>query len=185
MQDDTRDQESASWEYKPESGNSGNVSTDNAPIVSEKISWTASEYIAHPKSMSWFAMLGASTVVVAIIIFLVTKDYVSTAVIFAFAIIVGVFAARQPHVLEYHLDSVGLHMGQRFYPYNIFKSFSVIHEEAFSHITLLPLKRFMPPLTVHYAPTDEDAIIGTFSDYLPYEDNKRDLVESFTRKVRF
>jgi len=149
------------------------------------VTWTASEYVGTQKTTSWFAMLAAATVSLAVIVYFLTSDVVSVVVIVILGVIIGVFAARQPQVLEYNLDHSGIYVGQRFYPYNYFKTFSVVEDGAFSHISLLSLKRFMPPLAVHYSPNDEDKIIKTLADYLPYEEHKRDVIENFTRRVRF
>jgi hypothetical protein len=156
-----------------------------APAANARVAWSASEYIANPKNASWFMLLGIVSLVLSVVIYLLTKDFVSTGVIAVLGIVVGVFAARQPHVLEYQLDQSGIHIAEKFYPYGSFKSFSVVEEGAFGYISLLPLKRFMPPLAIHYSPDDEKQIVETLADYLPFEEHKRDLVESFSRRVRF
>lgn len=151
----------------------------------DTIAWTASEYIGNPKNVSWFTLLGAAAMGVAIVVYFLTKDVVSTVVIIILGIMVGIFAARQPRVLEYSLDRSGVHIGLRFYPYNYFKSFSVVEEGVFSHISLLPLKRLSTPMALHYSPADGDKITSTLADYLPFEEHKRDMIENFSRKVRF
>jgi hypothetical protein len=149
------------------------------------VEWTASEYIAAPKSGGWFGLLAISSVILAVVVFILTRDILSTAVIGILGIIVGIFAARQPHTLTYSVDNQGLHIGEKFYPYETFKSFSVAKEQAISYISLSPLRRFMPPLTVHYSPDDEGRITQTLAEYLPYEDHKPDVVDSITRRIRF
>ncbi|CAN5399088.1 hypothetical protein BH10PAT3_BH10PAT3_5410 [soil metagenome] len=193
MQDEDKEQPQAGWVFKPGGETPPPLEAASEPVANQpipsahpsEVSWSASEYIANPKNTSWYAMLAASSIALAVIVYFITSDVVSTVVIVILGIIVGVFAARQPQVLEYKLDTKGIHLGPRFYPYNTFKTFSVVSEGPFSHISLLPLKRFMPPLAVHYAPEDEDKITKTLADYLPYEEYKRDLVESFSRRVRF
>ena len=191
MQEEEKDQQQAGWVFKPggESPAPQNTVYD-APVrpsaaIQSQVTWSASEYIAHPKNTGWFLMLAGASLLLAVIVFIITSDTVSTVVIAVLGIIVGVSAARQPRTLEYQLDIRGIHIGPRFHPYNTFKSFSVVNEGAFSHVSLLPLKRFMPPLAIHYSPEDESRIIDTLADYLPYEEHKRDLVESFSRRVRF
>ncbi len=161
----------------------------SAPLTNQSpdtiIAWTASEYVGNAKAMSWFAMLAAATVSVTVIVYLLTGDLISVIVIAILGIIIGVFAARQPQVLQYGLDRSGIHIGLRFFPYQSFKTFTVVHEGAFNHISLLPLKRFIPPIAIHYSPADEDKITNTLADYLPYEEHKRDMIESFSHKVRF
>lgn len=149
------------------------------------ITWTASEYIANPKNTGWFALLAASSLVLAVVVYLLTKDIVSTVVIVVLGVLVGTFAARQPRTLQYEIDDKGVHIGGKLYPYAGFKAFSLADEHATRFISLLPLRRFMPPLVVHYAAEDEQTIADVLASYLPYEEHKTDIVDSITRRVRF
>jgi hypothetical protein len=99
--------------------------------------------------------------------------------------VLAVVASRPPRTLSYKLDNYGVHIGQKSFPYANFKSFSVIDEGAISAINLLPLKRFLPPISVYYDPKDEDKIAAIISDYLPFEEHKEDLVDQLVRKIRF
>lgn len=164
----------------------GDEYADHAPVTPPaRIEWTASEYAASPKNAGWFLALAAGSVLLAVVIYLLTSDIISTVVILILGIIVGVFAARQPQVLPYAVDSNGIQVGPKFYPYNAFKSFSVADDQAIGFIQLMPLKRFMPPLTIHYDPADEDKIATTLAAYLPFEEHRRDVVDSITRRFRF
>lgn len=151
----------------------------------QPISWTASEFIAHHKSASWYGLLGLGTVALAAIIYLLTHDKVSTGVVVVAAFILGIYAARKPRVLEYRLDDTGLSVGGKAYSYNLFKSFAVVDEGAFASIVLMPLKRFMPVLTIYYAPEDEPKILKMLSEHLPVEEHRYDAVDSFLRRIRF
>lgn len=152
---------------------------------STQIEWTASEYIANPKSSGWFGLLMLGSVVLAAVVYVITRDFVSTGVIIFLAIIVGVFAARQPKTLTYKIDNTGVHIGERHFPYDTFKFFSIGYEHAIGFISLMPLRRFMPPLTIHYSPQDEERIAETLANYLPYEEHKLDAVDAITRRLRF
>lgn len=150
------------------------------------VEWTASEYIASPKTTGWFMLLGISSVILAIAVYFLTSgDIVSSSVIVIIAVILGIFSARQPKVLNYAIDSSGFHIGDKFYPYGTFKSFSVVEEgNGLGYISLLPLRRFMPPLVIHYDPNDEEAIANTLLEYLPFEDHKPDMVDSLLKRFR-
>ena len=150
-----------------------------------EIAWSASEYIANPKNAAWFISLALASVAVTVVVYVLTRDVISSVAIIMLGFIVGVFAARQPQELRYALDRSGVHMGQKFYPYHSFKSFSVVPDGAFNYVSLLSLQRFMPPIALHFSPQDEDKILKTLADYLPYEEHKRDIVENFSRRVRF
>src|SRR5690606_15041334 len=82
---------------------------------SPHIEWTASEYIANPKSAGWFSVLAIGSIVFAVAMYFLTEDLISTIVIGLLGIIVGIFAARQPQVLRYAISSRGIHIGDRFY----------------------------------------------------------------------
>ncbi len=49
----------------------------------------------------------------------------------------------------------------------------------------MPLKRFMPPITLYYPPDQEDAVINALAAYLPHEDRTHDPVDRLMRKIRF
>lgn len=163
---------------------SANQTVPTAPSQ-ETVIWTASEYIAHDKSGGWYVLLGLAAVGIAGLVFVITREVVSTVVILVMGLAFGAFAARKPQELTYELGSSALRIGQKTYSYNHFKSFSIIEEGAVHSIMLMPLPRFMPPLSIYYDPQDEDKITNALSHYLPYVDRKQDAVDRLMRRVRF
>lgn len=149
------------------------------------ISWTASEYLIHHKSSGWYIALGGITAALAILIWLVTEDIVSVVVVSIVGLVFGIGASRQPRVLDYRVDEQGLHMGNKTYAYEEFKSFSVLVEESLSSILLIPLKRFMPGVSIYYPPEQELAIAQVLGLYLPHEERKPDMVDRLMHKVRY
>ena len=117
--------------------------------------------------------------------YFITHDIVSSSVIIIVAVLFGVTAAHKPRVLNYRLDSNGLGIGQKFYPYGLFKAFSVVDEGSFSNITFVPLKRFMPGISIYYDPQDEEKIINALTAHLPMEQVSHDTFDRLMRKVRF
>jgi hypothetical protein len=151
----------------------------------EVISWTASEFLAHEKSASWYLVLALAAVAAAGIIYLLTRDTVSSVVVLVGAVIFGIVAARKPRQLTYQIDADGIQVGPKHYPLADFRSFSVVDEGSFSGINLMPLKRFAPMLTVYYDPKDEERIIGVLSRSLPMEEHRHDPVDNLMRRIRF
>ncbi len=152
--------------------------------VSE-VSWTANEFIAHHKTVGWYAGFAATAAILSIVIYLISKDAISVAVIIVASIVFGLYANRKPSQLEYRLDQSGLSIGPKTYSYEEFRSFSVIPEGAFSSLNFMPLKRFSPVLTVYYAPQDEAKVLAVLSSRLPFEEPRHDAVESLMRRIRF
>jgi hypothetical protein len=149
------------------------------------VSWSASEFIAHQKNMSWYGLLVIAGSIFAALTYLLTKDKISTVMVFVVTAALGVFAGRKPRTLDYQVDANGVHIGPKSYPYEDFKSFSVIDEGAVSSISLAPLRRFMPAISMFYDPQDEEHITGVLSDYLPFEEGQKDVVDRFMHRIRF
>lgn len=157
-----------------------------APVASGAgISWTASEFVSHEKSAGWYGVLLLVTAIVAALIYLVTKDTISTGVVIIAALAFAVLAGRKPRQLQYQLDDASVSIGQKQLGYNTFKSFSVVPEGAFSSIVFWPLKRFAPLTTIYFAPDDEQKIIDLLSKHLPLEEHKLDAVDRTMRRIRF
>jgi hypothetical protein len=154
--------------------------TDDSPVT-----WTASEFIAHDKSAGWYALLGLGSLALAALTYLVTRDLISTVVIIVAALALGAFASRQPRQLQYSLEQTGLRIGERFYSYELYRSFAVVPEGVFSSIVFMPLKRFAPLTTIYFDPADEDRIIDVLEPRMPLEDYNHDLIDRFMRQIRF
>lgn len=175
--------EETKWEYTPD--------TDDEPagrpgkVRHDGFSWTASEYIDHKQGAGWFITLAAATVVIAALIFLLTRDYIATTVIAVLGLTIGIFAKRTPRELTYELDAAGIKIGAKRYPYRLFKSFSVIHDGALLSLNLEPIKRFMPPVSVYFDPADHERIFDLLEDRLPYEEKQLEFLERLTRHLRF
>jgi hypothetical protein len=151
----------------------------------DPISWTASEFIAHDKEPGWYGLLALGALVATGLVYLVTRDPISSTVILVGALTFGFYGARKPRQLQYLLSDHGLRIASRYYPFEQFRSFSVIPEGAFSSIVFMPLKRFAPLTTIYYAPEDEDKIIDLLSIQLPYVERSHDVVDRLMHRIRF
>lgn len=172
----------AAWQFSAD--DPAGVAPHTAPTTGA-VKWTASEYIAHGKGLSWYALLALGIAVMVLLTFLVTRELVSCVVVGIVGVIFGIFAARPPRVLEYAVDGTGVHVGPKFYAYGRFRTFSVIQEGAVRSILLMPMQRFGMPLAIYYEPQDEDMIIMTIGSYLPHEDRQLGMIENFMRQIRF
>ena len=157
-----------------------------AQLPGAEVRWTASEYVAHHKSTGWYMLLAVATVLLSVGVYFVTsRDIVSAVVVALAGIIFGVYAARKPQVQEYAVTSAGVAIGAKTYPFTDLKSFAIVDEGALSNSTFVPLKRFMPAISVYYDPADEDAIVAALSQYLPIEERRHDPIDRLMNKIRF
>lgn len=181
----------SAWQYAPEgAGVPGAEQFDgmppqNAGFEEPAITWTASEFVAHHKTSGWYGLLAVGSVVAAALVWVITKDVVSSVVILLAALAFGFYGSRQPRELQYSLDSKGLRIGQRYYPLSGFRSFSVMQEGAVSSIVFTPFKRFSPLTSAYYDPADEEKIIAILSERLPLEPRKHDPIDRLLWRIRF
>ncbi len=172
------------WQFQPEQSS---VQSDHLPQAAnmDGVQWTASEFLAHQKNSNWYLILILGAFGLSVVVYLLTRDIISSISLLIFAILLAIVAARKPRTLRYHLGDHGLQVEERFYPYQDFKSFSVINEGAINSIMLLPLKRFATGVTMYYAPEDEQKILDVLSAELPYEERQQDPVDKFMQRIRF
>ena len=170
----------ANWQFRTEAD-----AGTKRPTLPGSLTWTASEFIAHEKSPGWFGLLALGTILLAGVVYFLTRDKITTGIIIFAAICLGAYSIRKPKVQTYAIDSRGLRIGEKLYSFQGFKSFSIAEEGAIASIVLLPLKRFMPPLTVYVAPDMEDQIIGFLAELLPLEQHRQDAVDGLLKRIRF
>lgn len=157
----------------------------DAPTGLDGVQWTASEFIAHDKGAGWYVLVGVGTVVLAAVTYFLSRDRFTPALIVIIGILFGVIGARKPRELTYVIDEQGVTIGDKFYAYSNFKSFSVVQEGGIESIWFAPLKRFMPSLSIYFAPTDEQKIIDTLSQFLPVEARTLDPIDRLMHRIGF
>jgi hypothetical protein len=155
------------------------------PSRSSTFSWTASEFVEHTKNLGWYVGLIMVAIILAALVFIITRDKISTGMVIIAALALGIFATRKPRTLEYRLDDTGLTIGTKFYSYEGFKSFSVIDEGPVHSVFLMPMKRFMPGLSLYYDQKDQQKIADILAQRLPLEDRHVDTIDRFMHRIRF
>jgi len=187
MNDDTK----SGWEYKPDgggasaSGDNGGPAPSPADASAKNVSWEAPEYIEHHHGAAWYLTLLAVTLALGAIVYLVSsRDLFATIVVLILGGIVGIFARYKPGIAKYEINGTGLSINGKTYRYGDYKSFAIIREGVLSSVNLLPLKRFMPPVTAYFEPPEEKTIMAALGNYLPYEDRQLDPVERLSRRLR-
>lgn len=158
--------------------------TETSQDDSYLVSWQASEYVHHEKDVLWFASYAVVALIVLSGTYLLLRDVVSIIVVALMAIAVLVYANRQPRSLSYQLDDHGVIIDGREYDYSSFKSFSVLQYGAVETIFLEPLERFMPPISIYFAPEDGEKITSILGEYLPYREKQPDLIDTIFHRLR-
>jgi hypothetical protein len=188
--DEQKDTQS-NWEYKTESASQdyeGANFSETTGVPMQKIpavKWSASEYIAHEKSSSWYVLFAVGTIVTVALVFAITRDILASVVVLLACGAISVFAVRKPATNNYLIDEKGVKVQDKSYAYSEFRSFSVVEEGAINSLWLKPLKRFTPPVVMYYSPADEQKIIDVLANFLPNEERELDAIDRLSKKMRF
>lgn len=152
--------------------------------LQEPVHWQAHEYIHHDKTPFWF-------VVFAILALALTAAAIFIIQSVTFAILVPVMAAallvythRPPRLLDYTISAKGLYVNDHLYPFSDFKGFGVIHDGEEYSIMLIPVKRFMPGVSVYFPEEAGEAIVDMLGARLPMQELHLDMVDRVIRKLR-
>lgn len=185
-------QEPAQDEYKYQSGNlqatEGYQKQDNdaeePKHTGDSVSWSASEFVLHEKTSGWHLLVGIGSLVLAIIIYFLTKSIFGAVTIVIVGVIISIFGNLKPRVLDYLVSPEGITIGEKHYDYLLFRSFAVI-DSLHPSLQLMPQKRFAVPITMYFAPDDGDRIVDVLGEYLPFEHQERDFVDKLSARLRF
>lgn len=116
---------------------------------------------------------------------LVFKEWLSAVVVASMAGAIFVYARKSPRTLKYELASDGIIIDSKLYPYDQFRSFAVVAHGSLPSIELDPLKRFMPRITIFFAPEDENEITSTLENILPRNERNADPIDRLSHYLKF
>jgi hypothetical protein len=120
--------------------------------LNEKLNWSALEYEEKEKSADWFWALGI-IIVTSSIAAIIFGDYFFAALLVLSGVLLGVFAVKKPETIFYELNSKGLQIGNRIYPYENIKSFWIQIEQP-EQVNVRPIlfihseRIFMPIISI-------------------------------------
>jgi hypothetical protein len=158
---------------------------NSATPTNKVVNWQASEFIEHNKNFGWFFGLIAGAVVIAALMYLLTRNILAVVVIVLAGVAVGQYAKSKPATNDYELSLHGLKVNGKFYALSDFRSFAIYQEGAINALYLVSAKRFATPLTVYFAPDDYQKIVDLLQRILPQDAYKPDTIDKMMKRVRF
>lgn len=153
--------------------------------TSETVSWQASEFIEHSKNISWFLALAGGTIVLGIIMYLLTKNYLVIGVILLSALAVGQMAKLKPRINDYSLSIHGLTINGNFQPISNFRSYSIFLDGTIPALHFEPAKNFANPVTIYFSPEEEKLITNILGQTIPQDTQKYSTIDKMMKKIRF
>ncbi|QQS69102.1 hypothetical protein IPP75_04230 [Candidatus Saccharibacteria bacterium] len=151
----------------------------------DTITWTTAENLNHQKTSKWYGAYSLGAILLAAVLFFITKDIISTVVVIGAVAGLLFISSREPKQQTYTLREDFVQVGNKPYGLHDFKAFSVDEESPVLGITLLPLKRFMPPVVLYVDEANEEAVVDYIANFLPIEPHKVDAMDSLLRRLHF
>jgi len=156
----------------------------------ERLEWTALEYEDKERDPDWFWALGI-IVVTSSIASIIYGNYFFAVLIILSGVLLGFFAKKKPDVVYYELNSKGLRIRSRLYPYDNIKSFwvQIAHPDDVLMKDLFFIKTerfFMPILVVPIDVSMADEIRSTMLDRnIPEEEMREHASEKIMDRLGF
>ncbi len=183
------EEKAGTWQFRNEDSTPATASQPAAAAQPERtkepVTWTASEYIAHHKDARWYFLLFAALVSLCGLIYFFTRDIISVVTIVIVALLYLIISKAKPKLRTYTINSQGMSIDDKFYPFHDFKSFTVTQEGAIGCINFLPLKRLLPEISIYFAPDDSARIIEMLVNNLPNDQRQERKTDRLMKRLHF
>lgn len=146
--------------------------------------WESAEYIHHSRGAVWYVVFGVATLAAVAVAIFVVKSITFAILIPVMVFALLVYIRRAPDTMQYTLSRKGLHVNDKLYPYDLFKSFGVVsHNDTHSAI-LIPRKRFQLGQTVYFPEEIGEPLVDMLASRLPMKDLAPDAIDRLLAKLR-
>jgi len=109
----------------------------------EKLQWSALEYEERERSQDWFWALGV-IIVAGALTSIIYGNYFFAALLVIGGVLLGTFAIKKPAVILYELNTQGLKMGTRLFPYDRIEAFFI--QTEIKPLLFIKSQRFFLPI---------------------------------------
>lgn len=168
-------------EITPAETDTGGADEPQAEVIA---TWNASEFAFIKTKPAWFLIVIVLAVVaVGVLIFL--RQWLTIPLVVVIAAALVVYARKEPRVLNYTLTNRGLHINDRLYPYDSFRSFWLANDYHQTVFELEPTARLMPMLSLPSSDENHELIEQTLEEHLPRSTPKNDWVDKLFRYFNF
>ncbi|MBI2635504.1 MAG: hypothetical protein HYW79_03105 [Parcubacteria group bacterium] len=163
------------------------------------INWQIEEPDHMPKASEWFWALGI--LALALVVFsIILKNYLLIIIIALAAFIIYAIKNKKRELIDFRLDSQGLHIDSKFYPYENFESFWIFparleqqtgqdfssQEESSTHereIAFHFKKHLTPLLIIPFYNNDETYIRKILNRYLEETEENESFIDLLRKKL--
>lgn len=150
-----------------------------------RITWKIEEYAHREKGPDWFWALGVIAIAGAAIAIIRHNTLFAILIIVA-AIVLGMYAARKPEVIDIAISDLGIKIRNYFYPYEKIRSFGIDESPSGNHL-ILETKRMVAPIVSISLPftIDVDGLAALLRTKLPEKKHEEQMSHKIMEHLGF
>ncbi len=149
------------------------------------VQWRAPEFVNPEKNPGWYILMTLGVLILGAIVYLINRDIITSLILILALGGLGFFAGRRARDQVYTVAHQGIQVGNVFYSFGDYKSYSIIEESSGRSLILSPFKRFALAVSIALPAEYEAAVVSVVSSVLPMEKREQDLAEKIARRLHF
>ena len=154
-------------------------SEEKAKILLE---WQAPEFAQVERKMGWY-VIGTVVFVVLLALMIFWQQWILAILVVLVAVVVLQYSFMKPRLVDFHITSGGLEVGEKFYKFLAFKSFSISKEVQ---TVTFERKRRLGISLVWPLPKDgAEKVRKALADFLPEIERPESAIDHLSRLLKF
>ena len=154
-------------------------SSDDAALLR----WEGTEYVHSTRSVKWYIIFGVVTVAAVVAAIMLLKSITFAILIPVMVIALLVYVRRAPDTLQYILSRKGIHVNDKLFTFDQFKSFGVLSYNGAHSVVLTPRKRFQIGQTLYFPEEVGEQLVDMLAERLPMKEVAPDAIDRLLAKL--
>ena len=155
------------------------LSTDDVALLR----WEGTEYVHSTRSVKWYIIFGVVTVAAVVAAIMLLKSVTFAILIPVMVIALLVYVRRAPDTLQYVLSRKGIHVNDKLFTFDQFKSFGVLSYNSAHSVVLTPRKRFQIGQTLYFPEEVGEQLVDMLAERLPMKEVAPDAIDRLLAKL--
>ena len=176
--------ESPAQESPDQPDTTDDMTADGLPDDEILIRWQALEYMQHQHEPIWYIGFGATVLILIAVAIFVFKSPTFAVLVPVMAVALALYVRRPPATIDYTVSRKGIHVNDRLYTFDQFKSFSVVRQETTNHVVLIPRKRFQLGQNIYFPTEIGERLVDMLAARLPMKEISPDIIDKLLAKLR-
>lgn len=147
------------------------------------IRWQSTEYMHQERTALWFVVLAIIVIVLMVAAIVLIKSITFAILLPVMAVTLVMYVKRPPSLNDYIISRKGLHINDRLYTYDQFRSFGVVQHNGHNSVVLVPRKRFQIGQTLYFPEEVGEPLVDMLAARLPMKEVEPDMIDKILAKL--